>query len=142
MLDETLREYQAALKVAPDDAYLHNNLGTILARLSRGDEALTAFSRAVELNGENPIMLRNKAYAFWEMGQLPEAVSTLKQLNHPILKDALRMLLDLHLHSLARRKLISWSGGKPLGRKNPIKLTPGPSVSDYIIEERQRVRGL
>jgi SOS-response transcriptional repressor LexA len=33
--------------------------------------------------------------------------------------------------------LAYWSGGKPKGSKNPIKLTPGPSISDMIHEMRK-----
>ena len=31
-------------------------------------------------------------------------------------------------------------GGKPIGSSPGITLTPGPPISDYIIEERDRLR--
>jgi hypothetical protein len=34
-----------------------------------------------------------------------------------------------------------WPGGQPHGSRHPAKLTPGPPISDYIIQEREALRG-
>ena len=41
------------------------------------------------------------------------------------------------LRRLAKKGIISWSGGKPEGLDPLVKLTPGPDVSDYVIEDRR-----
>ena len=51
-----------------------------------------------------------------------------------------RQILDGYLWLMVREGKASWSGGKPKGSKRPVKLTPGPPISDYIVEERDRLR--
>ena len=46
-------------------------------------------------------------------------------------------IVALGLWDLVRRGLISWGGGKPQGSNPPIKVTPGPPISDWIIENRR-----
>lgn len=43
------------------------------------------------------------------------------------------------LEKLVAEGVIAWGGRKPHLPKR-IKLSPGPSASDYIIEERERLR--
>jgi Flp pilus assembly protein TadD len=65
--EETLRQ---CLMLAPDHARAHNNLGLLLARTGRRDEALAEFRRA----GCNEAdALTNLAYALTLERQLPEA---------------------------------------------------------------------
>jgi hypothetical protein len=47
-----------------------------------------------------------------------------------------RQILDGYLWLLVREGKVSWAGGKPKGSNNPVKLTPGPSISEIIYEMR------
>ena len=47
------------------------------------------------------------------------------------------VVLELLLKRLARQGFASWRGGKPKGSDRPITLTPGASISSYIIENRR-----
>ena len=38
---------------------------------------------------------------------------------------------------MVREGLLSWAGGKPKGLDPLIEITPGPPISDYIIEDRR-----
>jgi hypothetical protein len=38
---------------------------------------------------------------------------------------------------LVRQGFMSWEGGKPKGLDPLIEVTPGPPISDYIIEDRR-----
>ena len=40
------------------------------------------------------------------------------------------------LRNLVKSGFASWAGGKPKGSDPPIEITPGPPVSDYVIEDR------
>jgi len=46
-------------------------------------------------------------------------------------------IADGYIWRMVRLGLASWSGGKPQGSKNPVKVTPGPYISDYVIEDRR-----
>jgi hypothetical protein len=48
-----------------------------------------------------------------------------------------RALVEKELRALARKGVISWAGGKPKGSQPPIPISPGPPVSDYVIEDRR-----
>jgi len=48
-----------------------------------------------------------------------------------------REIVDRSLRKLARTGFASWGGGKPKGSNPRIRITPGPPVSDYVIEDRQ-----
>jgi hypothetical protein len=37
---------------------------------------------------------------------------------------------------MVRHGIATWSGGKPRGTRNPVPITPGPYVSDYVVEDR------
>jgi Flp pilus assembly protein TadD len=137
MLPEALNEDAAALELAPDDAYVLNNFGAALARVGRKTEALSAFERAAGLNPKNPVILRNLAFVHAELGDIKRALDILGSLDHPILQSARRAVLDLQLRRLAKRGVISWSGGKPDVPKEKLELTPGPSLSEWIIESRR-----
>jgi hypothetical protein len=43
---------------------------------------------------------------------------------------------EKHLWRLVDDGVANWSGGKPRGSDPPIEVTPGPPISDYIIENR------
>jgi len=52
-----------------------------------------------------------------------------------------RQILEGYLWLMVREGKAEWSGGKPKGSKHPARITPGPPISDYIIEDRDRLRG-
>ncbi len=53
-----------------------------------------------------------------------------------VLKER-RQILEGYLWLMVRDGKATWSGGKPRGSKHPVKLTPGPSISDMIHEMRR-----
>ena len=71
-LDEALAGIDFALSVAPDFALLHDDRGNILARLSRLDEAIDAFRRAVELDPRLASAWRRLARALVAAGRSAE----------------------------------------------------------------------
>ena len=68
---------------------------------------------------------------------MPERTVSTPQLS---IQDNPTVVLDAMLRRLTKSGFASWSGGKPKGSKRPVKLTPGPPISDYIIEDRERAR--
>ena len=46
-------------------------------------------------------------------------------------------VVELQLWDLVDAGVASWSGGKPKGSKHPVKLTPGPSITEMVFEARR-----
>ncbi|MBO0722575.1 MAG: tetratricopeptide repeat protein, partial [Blastocatellia bacterium] len=56
-LEEAAVEYRAVIKSAPDYAEAHANLGAVLSRLGKYDEAVAAYQAALRLNPQlTPIL--------------------------------------------------------------------------------------
>ena len=49
-LDEAIREYQAALRINPDDADAYFSLGAIYTQQGRTDEAIREYQAALRVN--------------------------------------------------------------------------------------------
>ncbi len=52
-LDEAIAQYRKALEINSDQAEAHYNLGLILARLGKSDEALVHYQKALGLASAN-----------------------------------------------------------------------------------------
>jgi tetratricopeptide (TPR) repeat protein len=62
-----------ALKLAPHDARLHNNLGALLVGQRRFDEATAAFRTTLALDARQTVTHINLAYCLRELGRMDEA---------------------------------------------------------------------
>jgi tetratricopeptide (TPR) repeat protein len=69
---ESVAEFQRALEIAPDPR-AWNGLGSVLESLKRYDEALDAYSHAIELEPNAGYLYRNRANRLVELGRLDEA---------------------------------------------------------------------
>lgn len=52
-MDEAIDKFREALRLAPENEYAHNQLGTLYAKKERFDEAFGEFSRVVEIDYRN-----------------------------------------------------------------------------------------
>lgn len=68
--------FDHALRIAPDEAEVLNNYGTLLVDLGRTDEAVAAFRKALDdLDYRNPAMVQsNLAFALLRAGRADEAL--------------------------------------------------------------------
>ena len=67
------------MKLNPDYAEAHNNLGTVLFMQHQFADAARHFREAVRLDPDNPRMYVNLADALVKQGQIPEAVRCYQQ---------------------------------------------------------------
>ncbi|MCI0724477.1 MAG: tetratricopeptide repeat protein [Acidobacteria bacterium] len=88
--DESVRNAQLALMIAPDSAIDHYNLGIALAKKGENDEAIAAFRKAIRLRkGEYPEAFNSLANRLLAKGQYDKAIRTyskaveLKKGNYP-----------------------------------------------------------
>ncbi len=79
-LDEAEAEYRKAILLKPTLAEAHNNLGQLLARTGRLEEAVKEFDLAssIMLYREPWVARCNKGQALWRLGKKEEGVAELK----------------------------------------------------------------
>jgi tetratricopeptide (TPR) repeat protein len=70
--------YEAALKLEPDNAGAHSNLGAALVRLGRYDQAIPHYRKAIAIDPANPLFPFNLALAIYKSGDVPAAATELK----------------------------------------------------------------
>jgi tetratricopeptide (TPR) repeat protein len=70
--------YEAALKLEPDNAGAHSNLGAALVRLGRYDQAIAHYRKAIALDPANHLFQFNLALALYKSGDIPSAATELK----------------------------------------------------------------
>lgn len=83
-LEEALDLFQRALEQDPDHPHLHNDVGTVLARLRRYPEAEASFLRAAEVAPSDPTVPRNLANLYHVTGDTlrrDEAVARYRELS-------------------------------------------------------------
>lgn len=79
-LAEAEHAYRRALQERPSYSEAHNNLGQLLARQGRYDEAVRAFDAALDnMDYREPFIARcNKGQALWRSGRRDEGLAELK----------------------------------------------------------------
>jgi len=75
MLDETLAVYSKLLRIKPNEAQAHNNVGAALTRQGRFDEAITHFTEALQVRPKFAEAHNNLAYALACQGKFDEAIT-------------------------------------------------------------------
>ncbi len=70
--------YEAALKLEPENAGAHSNLGAALVRLGRYDQAITHYRKAMAIDPANGLFQFNLALAEYKSGDIPGAATELK----------------------------------------------------------------
>ena len=73
---EAAAEYEKALKISPDFAVAHSNLGVQYLRLGRFDDASIEIQRALAIAGPNAHDLTNLAYAQFKLGQFVQSAAS------------------------------------------------------------------
>ncbi len=73
MLDEAQREFRRVADLRPDEPGAHYFLGLIALKQARWLEAVDVLQHAVERGGRRASALHNLAFAFEQLGRLPEA---------------------------------------------------------------------
>lgn len=76
---QAVRDYQAGLRMAPDDINLMNSLGVTLAELNRPRQAVQLFGRVLEREPDNFMALVNKGLALRMLGSQDEAAACFEQ---------------------------------------------------------------
>ena len=82
---EAIDEYAQAIKLAPGEGVLYNNLGVVYLKMNDIDHARPFFLKSVEINGSDLSALNNLAYCYLEKNE-PDKAEVL--LNEILKKDS------------------------------------------------------
>jgi tetratricopeptide (TPR) repeat protein len=78
--DDAINAYQQAVTLKPDNAGYYNNLGNVLARVGKIDEARAAYTKSAELDPPGAALAwRNFGISLYQAGRMQEAVEPLKK---------------------------------------------------------------
>jgi protein O-mannosyl-transferase len=77
--DEAIRQYQAALRLGPDDAGPHNYLGAALDKKGQSEEAIRQYHEALRLKPDYALAHNNLGAALDKKGQSEEAIRQLQE---------------------------------------------------------------
>jgi tetratricopeptide (TPR) repeat protein len=78
--EEAINAYQQAVTAKPDSPSYYNNLGNVLGRSGKIDEARTAYTKSAELDPPNAAMAwRNFGISLYQSNRMVEAIEPLKK---------------------------------------------------------------
>jgi len=78
-IDEAIRAYKQAIRLAPDQIFVWNNLGNLCAKIERNDEALAAFLKAIEYNPKDPIAWNGLGNVYAKIGYTDDAITAYRK---------------------------------------------------------------
>ena len=78
-ISESLVANQKSIKLTPQDAEAHNNLGNTLKELGRLEEAEASYTQAIALKSDYAEAHNNLGVTLKELGRLEEAEASLRQ---------------------------------------------------------------
>jgi Flp pilus assembly protein TadD len=73
-LDESIVEYREAIRLKPDDADAHTNLGVVLGQLGKLEEAIVEYREAIRLKPDDALAHANLGIVLHQLGKLEESI--------------------------------------------------------------------
>jgi hypothetical protein len=92
---------------------------------------------AVALENPYALLSREELDAAWEETKNRLLAAGIGTPEFVALEEKQGLISQGYAWLMVREGLGTWSGGKPKGTRRPVPVTPGPYVSDYIIEDRR-----
>jgi len=77
--DDAVNYIESALRIVPDDAQAHANLGLALKCLNKLEGAATHFQKSVELDPKNPRAYNNLGGIYVSLGQVDQSIACFQQ---------------------------------------------------------------
>lgn len=117
--EEAINAYQQAITLKPEVASYYNNLGNILGRTGKIDEARAAYTKSAELDPPNAALAwRNFGISLYSSNRMPEAVEPLQKSLEIDPKSA-------QANYLLGACLVASADYKQVGDKMTVTLKPG-----------------
>jgi Flp pilus assembly protein TadD len=77
-LDEAVRAFEQAVRLAPSDVKFWANLGGAYGNMGRYEKSVSALRKALEIAPDSTELRKNLAVTYMRMGAYEEALSTLE----------------------------------------------------------------
>lgn len=117
--DDAINAYKQAIAAKPEIASYYNNLGNLLGRSGKIDDARAAYTKSAELDPPNAAMAwRNFGISLYQAGRMQEAVEPLKKAIEIDPKSA-------QAYYLLGACLVASADYKQVGDKMEVTLKPG-----------------
>src|ERR1019366_1269850 len=127
-LERAIPQYRAYLKLRPEAADAHSNLGVALASTGRYQEAIAEYREALKRRPQDPHIRLNIALAHYKLGQISDAAISLSALHteQPADRQIILLLADCWLRQGEDRKVIDLL--TPVGEQNRDDLVWTPKT--------------
>ena len=141
-IDRVLRANEPLVVRLDPRAQKHLSRAVELYGADRAQDAVGEIDAVLTAGPEDALLLLVRAAALVKLDKLREAhqdVDLALELK-PGLKEAKtfrREVLDMFIWRTVEAGYAHWDGSKPKGSNPPIEITPGPPISDYVIEDRR-----
>lgn len=143
-IPSSLLDFTRSIELREDPLALVNR-GIAFTKAGRFQEAQTDLDRALTLDPHDSLAQLNRAALRYIQrdfrGALEDVNLALPYVPEGEATEQADLLhrrsVESLLNELADKGFAYWSGGKPHGTTKPVKLTPGPSISEMIHEMRR-----
>jgi tetratricopeptide (TPR) repeat protein len=142
-LEGAVAKYREFLAAHPDEIVVRSNLGVLLSRLARFDEAITEYQKAIDLAPGNGSIALNLGLAYYKLGRIPQAAKVFSQVRQvmPDNQQTALLLADCDLRMGQNDKVIALL--TPIEQNNPNDLAIAyllgtALIRDHKLEEGQR----
>ncbi len=133
--------YRAFLKLRPDEAGAHSNLGACLVKLGRYEEAIEEYRNAERLLPGEPRIGVNLALAYQKSGRIRDAAEKLAALHagNPTERQVTLLLADCELQIGNYDRVIELL--QPVERDNPADLATSYMLGTALIRKQRIAEG-
>jgi tetratricopeptide (TPR) repeat protein len=140
-LEKAARAYEDFLALRPERADIRSNLGAVLSKLGRYQEAIEQYLRALKLDQSNNAIRFNLALAYYKSEQIPAAAGELARVvsAQPDNKNATLLLADCYLQMGEDKKVIELL--EPKARIQSDDLTFAYLLGNALIHVNQVEKG-
>jgi tetratricopeptide (TPR) repeat protein len=140
-LEGAVTEYRQFLKLHPDAAAIHSNLGAALVGLGRFEEALPEYKTALKQSPKLAGARLNLALAYYKMGRIDDAVTELEKVHveEPANHQAVLLLADCYLRMAREDDVIRLL--EPEEQKYPDDMAVAYMLGTALIRQKRVEEG-
>ncbi|MBI5950784.1 MAG: tetratricopeptide repeat protein [Chloroflexi bacterium] len=77
--NEAIEAYKQAIKIAPDQLFVWNNLGNLCLKIMRNDEATFAFQKTLQHNPRDPIAWNGLGTVYYRIGYTDDSIAAFRK---------------------------------------------------------------